>query len=64
MGTYAIGDVQGCFATLQALLDRVAFDRSRDRVILVGDAVNRGPSSAAVLRWAIAERDVGSPAAR
>ena len=35
-----------------ALLERVAFDAAKDRVWLVGDLVNRGPDSLAVLRWA------------
>jgi len=53
MATYAIGDIQGCFGTFRRLLDRIEFDPSRDRVLLVGDLVNRGPQSAEVLRWAM-----------
>lgn len=57
MSTYVIGDVQGCYAELRALLQQCDFDSARDRVWLVGDLVNRGPDSLAVLRWARALGD-------
>ena len=50
MALYCIGDVQGCDAALGRLLDRIGFSPSRDTVYLLGDLVNRGPESAAVLR--------------
>jgi bis(5'-nucleosyl)-tetraphosphatase (symmetrical) len=50
MGLYLIGDVQGCDAALGRLLAKVDFSPSRDHAILLGDLVNRGPESAAVLR--------------
>lgn len=51
MATYVIGDVHGCFRTLQKLLEELPLDPERDRLWMVGDLVNRGPDSAAVLRW-------------
>lgn len=50
MALYLIGDIQGCDAALQKLLDKIGFSPSRDTIVLLGDLVNRGPDSAAVLR--------------
>src|SRR5918911_855818 len=57
MATYAIGDVQGCYAELRALLAEIGFG-SHDKLWFVGDLVNRGPQSLEVLRFvrALGER--------
>ncbi len=47
---YLIGDVQGCDEALAQLLLTLDFSPSRDRIVLLGDLVNRGPASRAVLR--------------
>ncbi|WP_115719945.1 symmetrical bis(5'-nucleosyl)-tetraphosphatase [Gallaecimonas mangrovi] len=51
---YVVGDIQGCFDELMALLDKVAFDHSKDRLVSVGDLVARGPKSLEVLRFFMA----------
>jgi bis(5'-nucleosyl)-tetraphosphatase (symmetrical) len=50
MALYLIGDVQGCDSALGRLLAKVGFSPSRDTLYLLGDLVNRGPQSEAVLR--------------
>ena len=51
MTIYAVGDVQGCLEPLKRLLEKIAFDPACDRLISVGDVVNRGPESLQTLRF-------------
>lgn len=51
MSTYLIGDLQGCFDSLQALLTTIQFNPQQDQLGFAGDLVNRGPKSLEVLRF-------------
>src|SRR5918993_2502718 len=57
MARYAIGDVQGCYDELRALVERIGFSADRDQLWFVGDLVNRGPKTLEVLRYARALGD-------
>lgn len=57
MPHYAIGDLQGCHTELCEMLDLIGFSPDSDRLWLVGDLVNRGPGSLAVLREVMALGD-------
>lgn len=51
MSNYCIGDVQGCYTELTALLTQIEFDPSQDYLWFTGDLVNRGPESLETLRF-------------
>lgn len=50
MQTLVIGDIHGCFDELQALLDKAGLTEN-DSIVSVGDCVDRGPDTPAVLRF-------------
>ncbi|MDB6126456.1 MAG: metallophosphoesterase [Verrucomicrobia bacterium] len=47
----AIGDIHGCDREFEDLLEKLAPEK-RDRIVLLGDLVNRGPDSARVVALA------------
>lgn len=44
--TIIIGDVHGCLNEIKQLLSLVSYDKNKDRLIFLGDIVDRGPNSA------------------
>jgi bis(5'-nucleosyl)-tetraphosphatase (symmetrical) len=51
MATYVIGDVQGCHFSFLNLLKEISFSCDKDKLIFVGDLVNRGRYSLEFLEW-------------
>ena len=54
----AIGDIHGCFQALTTLMDFAEL-RPDDQLITLGDYVDRGPNSYAVLDWLIYHHQQG-----
>jgi len=51
MSDYIVGDIQGCFRELEALLTKVSFNPKNDALWCVGDIVARGPDSRDALKF-------------
>ncbi len=47
--TFVIGDIHGCHDSLLALLDKISPDSRQDRLIFLGDYIDRGPNSKKVI---------------
>lgn len=50
--TIVIGDVHGCIDEFRELLKLVDYRRGRDRVVQLGDLIDRGPDPVACVRFA------------
>lgn len=48
--TFVAGDFHGSFSRLQQFMEFISFDKTKDRIIAVGDLVDRGPDSMNCLR--------------
>lgn len=50
MTTYVVGDIHGCLAELRDLLEQLPFG-SGDRLVFLGDYIDRGPNSMGVVSY-------------
>lgn len=48
---YIVGDIHASFIKLQKALEDINFDSSKDRLICVGDLIDRGPNPEMALEW-------------
>lgn len=55
--TIVVGDVHGCIDEFALLLERCAYRREADRLVLLGDLLDRGPDPIGCMRFA---REVGA----
>lgn len=51
MAVWAIGDIQGCYKSFRALLEKIDFNPTQDKLWIAGDLVNRGEGSLETLEY-------------
>jgi serine/threonine protein phosphatase 1 len=49
--TFIVGDIHGCLDTLKKLMDKIDWRPDRDRLIFLGDYVDRGRDSRGVIEY-------------
>lgn len=47
--TFVIGDIHGCLTLLKRLIDKIPWDPKKDRLIFVGDYIDRGEDPKGVI---------------
>jgi bis(5'-nucleosyl)-tetraphosphatase (symmetrical) len=52
MRTILVGDLHGCLAEFRELLQRVGYERGVDRLVCLGDFMDRGPDPAGCVKFA------------
>lgn len=50
---FLISDIHGCFDELEELLQISGAHKHLDKCVALGDMINKGPRSAAVIKWAM-----------
>ncbi|MGA9754411.1 MAG: metallophosphoesterase family protein [Desulfobaccales bacterium] len=58
---YAIGDIHGSLESLERLLDKINPDLTQDRLLFVGDYIDRGPQSKGVVDYIIRLQNLAPP---
>lgn len=51
MRTILIGDIHGCYDEFISLLDKTKFDKKKDRLIVLGDFIDKGPKSFEIIDY-------------
>lgn len=51
MRTIFVGDIHGCYREFMLLLGKIKYNDKHDRLILLGDLINKGPDSKKVLEF-------------
>ncbi|MBN1626537.1 MAG: serine/threonine protein phosphatase [Deltaproteobacteria bacterium] len=51
--TFIIGDIHGCLDMLRGLMDKIDWDPEKDRLIFLGDYIDRGKDSKGVIDYII-----------
>ncbi|NEW61333.1 symmetrical bis(5'-nucleosyl)-tetraphosphatase [Sulfurovum sp. bin170] len=57
MAVWAIGDIQGCYDSLQELLKKIKFNVAEDELWIAGDLLSRGDKSLEVLNYLYSIKD-------
>lgn len=50
--TIIVGDIHGCIDEFNDLINKLSYNNTHDRIILLGDLIDRGPDSVAVVKKA------------
>jgi len=56
----AISDIHGCYLTFLKLLETVNYSNNSDKLYILGDCIDRGPSSKQVLDWIMDGQNSGA----
>ena len=57
---FIVGDVHGCLDMLKELIDKIKWDPSKDRLIFIGDYIDRGENAKSVIDFILELKDSSS----